>query len=59
MQSRIAAESPDLNPLDYWFLDWLKAKVYHDSRPQTLRKILQKIVNICDAIVQEEFEATV
>lgn len=53
------ARSPDLNPLDYWFWGWLKAKVYHSNKPQTLQQLRQKITDICDGIVQEELEAGV
>jgi hypothetical protein len=51
--------SPDINPLDYWFWGWLKAKVYHNNKPQTLQQLREKIVNICDDMVQEELEAGV
>ena len=51
--------SPDLNPLDYWFWGWLKARVYQNRKPTTLQELREKIVRICDEILPEEFEAGV
>ena len=51
--------SPNLNPLDYWFWGWLKAKVYHTDKPRSLLQLRDKITDICNAIVPEELEAGV
>ena len=47
--------SPDLNPLDYWFWGFLRAKVYHDDKPETLQQLRQKIIDICQQTTPEEF----
>ncbi|KAA3669775.1 uncharacterized protein DEA37_0011692 [Paragonimus westermani] len=51
--------SPDLNPLDYWFWGWLKAKIYHNNKPTTIQQLREKILDVCAQIVVEEFEAAV
>jgi len=51
--------SPDLNPLDFWFWGWLKAKIYHHDKPQSLEQLQQMIMNVCNQITREEFAAGV
>ena len=51
--------SPDLNPLDYWFWGWMKARIYHTDKPQSLAELRQKITDFCREVTQEEFAAGV
>ena len=49
-----SARSPDLTPLDYWFLAVLKSRVYYNKKPNTIDDLKRKIVYVYSEITEDE-----